>query len=272
MKQKVIAALVNYGDEQLEYLEQVVTGLKSFVKYDVTVIVNSNIPLAIDGIDQVNVVKLENYQLLPLTCRKVLWDAKDGYDIFIYGENDHLFTENHIDKHLEYAKILPENMISGLIQYEENGQGKFYPGYHFDFEWDFKSVRTFAGKKFASFSNLHQATFILTKKQLEKAGKHFDFTQLVDDFEPSLVKKAVNKLKRKLNFAVDRTNKYSVKCKVNTDVYQYAGMKKVICVSEFDQNIIHHLPNLYIEGIKGRSKLRSDDEKMNASLSRLNAQ
>jgi hypothetical protein len=269
MKKKILAALVNYGDEQLGFLEQVVKGLKSFEKYEVRVVVNSNIPLDIAGIDKVNVIALDNYQLLPLTCRKVLWEGRFDHDVFIYGENDHLFTEKHIDKHLEYAAILPESLISGLIQYEENHQGKFYPGYHLDFEWDFKSVVAYGGKKFASFSNLHQATFILTQKQLLRAGKRFVFTELVDDSKPSLAIRAINKIKKKMGRKVDRVNKYSVKCKVNTDVYQYGGMHKVICISEFEDNIIHHLPNLYIEGLKGRNKLRSDDEKMNSALKRL---
>ena len=269
MKKKILAVLVNYGDEQLEYLEQVVRGLKSLQIYDVTVIVNSNIPLEIGGIDEVKVISLENYQFLPLTCRKVIWEERLNYDIFIYGENDHLFTERHIDKHLEYEALLPQNIITGLIQYEINDQGKFYPGYHFDFEWDYDSVVEFGGKKFASFSNLHQATFILTQKQLLKAGRRFVFTQLVDDFKPSIAQRAINKIRKMLGLRIERINKYSIKCKVNTDVYQYGGMRKVICISEFEDNIIHHLPNLYIEGLIGRNKLRSDDEKMNAALNRL---
>ena len=42
-KNKVLAVLVNYSNEQLEYLQQVVSRLKSFKKYEVTVMVNSNI-------------------------------------------------------------------------------------------------------------------------------------------------------------------------------------------------------------------------------------
>ena len=32
-------------------------------------------------------------------------------------------------------------------------------------------------------------------------------------------------------------------------------MKKLICISEFEDNLIHHLPNIYINGENGRSKL-----------------
>ena len=79
---KILAVLVNYGDEQIDYLEKVVDQLKQFKKYEVTVIINSNIPLEIKGADKVNIIKLEDYQLLPLTCKTVIWENKDNYDIF----------------------------------------------------------------------------------------------------------------------------------------------------------------------------------------------
>ena len=111
---KALAVLVNYGEEQLDYLQQVVTELKSFKKYDVTVIVNSNIDLDIKGIDHLNVVKLDDYQLLPMTCREIMWQYRDNFHIFMFGENDHLFKEKHIDKHLQYTQMLPDDRISGL--------------------------------------------------------------------------------------------------------------------------------------------------------------
>ncbi len=265
----VLAVLVNYGEEQLGYLQTVVAGLKSFSNYNVTVIVNSNIDLSTDGIDKLNIIELEDYELLPLTCRKVIWENRNNYDIFIYGENDHLFTEEHIDKHLSYSKILPKNRITGLIQYEEDATGKYYPGYHLDFEWDFDSVEVYGEKKFAHFSNIHQATFILTKEQLIRAGKKFNFNELVKDERSKYIKSFKRKAKKALGLKIERPNLYSKKCKVNTDVFKYGGMKKVICISDFEQNLIHHLPNIYIDGLKGRNKFRSDDKRMKESLSKL---
>ena len=53
-KNKILAVLANYGSEQLNYLETVVTSLKSFEKYDVTIVVHSNVPLnGIKGIDKI---------------------------------------------------------------------------------------------------------------------------------------------------------------------------------------------------------------------------
>ena len=241
----ILAVLVNYGEEQLQYLEQVVNELKSFQKYHVSIVVNSNIPLDINGIDLVNVIHLDNYQLLPMTCRQVIWNHKDDSDIFLFGENDHLFKEHHIDRHLEYTSILPPNRISGLIQYEENKNGRYYPAYHARYDWDYSSVEEYKSKKFAHFTNLHQATFIITKEQLHKIGEQHDFTQ---SFEQS---------------------HYSQKCKVNTDIYQFCGMKKMICISEFEDNLIHHLPNVYIDGTQGRAKQRSEEARMTQALNKL---
>ena len=242
---KILAVLVNYGDEQLQYLQQVVSELKSFKKYKVSIIVNSNIPLDIKGIDMVNVIKLDNYQLLPITCRQVIGDHKNDFDVFLFGENDHLFKEYHIDKHLEYTSFLPKDRITGLIQYEEDETGKYYPAYHAHYDWDYSSVEEYNGKKFAHFTNLHQATFILTKDQLHTIGAKFDFTQF---FGPS---------------------RYSEKCKVNTDIYQFGDWKKLICISDFKDNLIHHLPNIYIKGEQGRAKQRSGDNRMHQSLNKL---
>jgi hypothetical protein len=261
---KVLAVLVNYGEEQLSYLEQVVKELKGFKKYNVRIIVNSNIPLTIDGIDEVNVLELNDYQLLPLTCRKTIWENRNDFEVFIYGENDLLFTESLLNKNLEYSNYLPKNRISGLVRFEEDISGKYYPDYHFDFDWDYNSVEVYNGKKFAHFNNVHQATFILTKEQLLRVGRKINFLELIN--ENTLFDKITRKFREKLGFKVERQNKYSVKCKVNTDIYLYGGMKKMICISDFEDNLIHHLPNLYIEGESGRNKLRSDEKRMRKSL------
>jgi hypothetical protein len=241
----ILAVLVNYGETQLQYLQQVVTSLKSFKKYNVTIIVNSNISLNhIKGIDHVNVIELNDYQLLPLTCKQVIWHYRNEFDIFLFGENDHLFEEHHIDKYLQYNKILPKDRITGLIQYEKDETGRYYPAYHAHYDWDYDSVEEYEGLKFAHFTNIHQATFILTQAQLLHIGNMYDFTQFFGQ------------------------SHYSVKCKVNTDIYQFCGMKKIICISEFEDNLIHHLPNRYINHIGDYSNklMRSDDIKMQNNL------
>ena len=245
IKKNVLFVLVNYGYEQIKFLEKVVSEIKNFKNYNVKIIVNSNVGLNIPGIDKVNIFNnLSDYQLLPLTCRKTIIEYKNQYDLFVYGENDHLFKEFHLDNHLEYSSILPNNRISGLIQYEESENGlKHYPAYHKEYEWDFSSVEEYSGLKFAHFTNHHQASFILTKEQLNFISEKHDFSNFFGD------------------------SNYSLKCKVNTDIYQLSGLKKMICISEFKDNLIHHLPNLYINGDLGRNKSQSsDNQRMKSSL------
>jgi len=246
----VLAVIVNYGTEQLNFLQQVVEELKSFKKYNVTVVVHSNIPLDdFKNIDHVNVIELENYQLLPMTCRQTINQESDNFDYFIFSENDHLWKEHHIDEYIEYSKILPENRIPGLIQYEEDHTGKYYPAYHAHYDWDYNSVEEYGGKKFAHFTNVHQASFVISKEVLNRINETRDFNQF---------------------FGQDQ---YSVKCKTNTDIYLHSGMKKVICISEFEDNLIHHLPNIYINGGPGeveyRVKQRSEESRMQEALTRL---
>lgn len=246
----ILAVIVNYGTEQLDFLQQVVSELKSFKKYNVKVIVHSNIALDnIQGIDEVMVIKLDNYQLLPMTCRQTIHHNRSKYDYFIFTENDHLWKEHHVDKYIEYSEILPENRIPGLIQYEEDETGRYYPAYHAHYDWDYTSVEEHGDKKFAHFTNVHQASFIISKDVLNRICQTKEFSQF---------------------FGQDQ---YSFKCKTNTDIYLHSGMRKVICISEFEDNLIHHLPNIYINGGPGeveyRVQQRSEEERMQQALTRL---
>lgn len=229
---KILAVLVNFGKDQIEYLQRVVSELKSFSKYNVTIVLQTNLPIEeVNGVDITNVIRMRNYQILPLTCRKVIQDECDNYDYFIYSENDHLWKESHVDKMIEYEKILPEDRIAGLIQFETNEQGeRFYPALHKNFGWSRGSVEEYKGLSFAHFSNIHQASFFLSRKQLSRILSEKDFTNFM-------------------------TSDYSEKCKTNTDIYNYkdCGMHKLICISEFEDSLIQHLPGVYCLEVKGRS-------------------
>lgn len=268
----ILAVIVNFGSAQNKYLQQVVTALKAIEQYKVTVIVNANIPLPeISGIDKVNVIersgtfrgfsklllkidrrkwngRVFDYKLLPMTCRQVIDQESENFDYFIFTENDHLWLEHHISNFIAYEQILPENRIAGLIQYEDYDNevdSKYFPAYHDFYDWDYSSVEEYATKKFAHFTNVHQGSFIISKQQLRRIKAEHNFAQF---------------------FSNDR---YSIKCKVNTDIYQYCGMKKMICISEFERNLIHHLPNLYTTGKLGRDKLGCDESRMSHALQRL---
>ena len=270
MKKRLLVVLVNYGRDQLHYLEKVVNSFRSFKKYEVTIIAHSNIPLdSIPGIDKTTLFekatgirsindflvrkkwgkkwsgRLFNFKLLPMTCRKVIDNEAMNFDYFLFSENDHLWLEHHIDKFIFYESILPENRIAGLMQYEENEQGRFYPALHAKYDWDYDFLERHGGLLFAHFTCVHQASFLLSQKQLLRIKKNHDFSNFLS------------------------SDHYRLMPKANTDIYQYAGMKKVICISEFEENLIHHLPNVYINGDRGRAKQRGDEKQMQEGLARL---
>lgn len=265
---EVLAVIVNYGEEQLRFLGQMVKSLKSFKKYNVAVIIHSNIPITLSGVDEVKIFDLENYRFLPSTCRKTIWDYRDEFDLFFYSENDLMIKESHFDNFSMYSNILPKNRIAGLIRFEEESNQKYYPDYHADFDWKYNSVEKYEGKVFAHFTNLHQASFILTKKQLLKVGNRLDFGSLVKDKVPIYYK-----VKRRIRYWLGLKTKkhyiYDVLCKTCTDVYQYAGLKKVICISEFEDNLIHHMSDVYASGNKGNNLLEANEEKMSIALKKM---
>lgn len=239
----ILACIVNFGDSQISYLNRLIDELKSFKNHKVSIVVNTNIPTLNPKIDKENIIYLDNYQLLPMTCRKTILENIDRYDLYLYTENDHLFREHHFDKFIEYNELLPDDRISGLIQYEEDNSGnKFYPAYHKNYGWDLSTVERHGSHIFAHFTNLHQASFIITNQQLNRISSNHNFSE---SFGPS---------------------KYSIKCKTNTDIYQFCGMKKVICIDEFNQNIVHHMPNFYINGSNRRLKLGKGSGEMDGEI------
>lgn len=267
-KLKILAVIVNYGKDQLDYLKEMILSLNNFEKYHVKIIVHSNVDIDILGVHEVKIFQMDNYWYLPSTCRDTIWKNKENFDLFFYSENDMLIREIHFDNFLKYLKVLPNNRISGLLRYETDGVQNYYPDYHADFAWKKKSVEKHGNYVFAHFTNLHQACFIITKEQLKILGNKFEFYKLVKDRVPlrHRVKMKVSKIFR---VNIKRYYIYDAMCKVGTDVYQYGGMKKLICISEFEDNLIHHMSDVYINGSRGRKKQHVDEKTMQEELKKL---
>lgn len=235
---KVLVVIPNYSDKQLIYLDRVIDGFKKInkQKYVIDIVVHSNIPIDRNDIT----IKLHNeppdngWNWLPWECRKTIYINKDRYDLFLYTENDHLYTENNLDAFIKATNILSDDLIAGFIQYEEFPQyecGKFYPAYHATYEWDFNSVEQIYDYVIACFKNQHHAGFLLTKNQLNKVLETMGDGFLIDE---------------KRGIKMPGLPGYdSPKVRCCTDVYTHGGMKKVIPISHFNDFLIHHLPNKY---------------------------
>ena len=168
---KVLVVIVNFGRSQLKYLDIMIQKFKSMT-FDVDIVVHSNISLPYEGIEII-IEKLDDYQKLPFTTRKTIYERQNDYDLFIYSENDHLITQKNIESFLEVTKILPDNYIAGFIQYENHNGKLFYPAYHTSFGWEEDSAFKIGEYIFAHFNNVHQASYILTRDQLHKVIENF---------------------------------------------------------------------------------------------------
>jgi GT2 family glycosyltransferase len=217
---RLLVVLANYGTENLHYLHQVLDRYRSFTNYEVSLVVHSNVP--IEGVETVLHTSPPNgsWLNLPWECRKTIYEHRDSYDLYLYSENDHLISERNIDA---FAKIeLPENMIAGFMRYENSPHGRFYPDYHKHFDWDLNSVQEIGNYTVAKFGNLHQGSFLVTRKQLARAiGPAF--------LDPN---------QRQWN------SEYDPLARCSTDLYD-TGFEKVIPISHFEDFLIHHLPDKY---------------------------
>lgn len=238
---KVLVCIASHDINQLWCLEKLLNEYKS-MDHEVHVIVHSNIPLDVDSLkereydipeenkhlyDWIEVKvynNLEDPNHLPFKTRQTIYDRRDDYDLFIYSENDHLITKKNIDSFVAVSNILPENKICGFFQYEQYDCGRVYPGAHAHYGWNFTTISGLANTPyvFASYTNPHQACYVLTKKQLHKAIKDFDFLDM------------------------DMNSGFTIKCTVNTDIYLKPKWDKILCISHWEDFLVQHLPQRYL--------------------------
>ena len=135
---------------------------------------------------------------------------------------------------LEVTRILPENKICGFFQYEEYPEipALVYPGAHAHYQWNFNSISTVGSTNyiFASYNNPHQASYVLTKKQLHKVIDEIDFLEM------------------------DKSSGFTIKCTANTDIYVKPNWDKLLCISHWSSSLIQHLPSRYLQALCVRDR------------------
>ena len=243
---KMLAVLVNFGVEGLNHLYQTIDSLKSFdSRYTVDIVVHSNVSVGRDDIREIVHTEAPwgDWLNLPWKCRETLHQERENYDLYLYAEHDHLFTQRNIDAFLEITPFLSDAQIAGFIEWENAPHGeRFYPAWHADYGWG-ESFTNDAGT-FAKFTNLHQGSFLATRRQLARAI--------------AVGKEAFLDPQRRLF-----SSPYGIRERCNTDFYD-TGFKKVIPVSRFEDFLIHHLSDHYY-GVYGTKC----DSEMNKALAEL---
>lgn len=220
---KILVVIANYGQKNDRYLDCVLSEYRR-MSYRIDIVVLSNLVKNLGPeVEVIPGLPSKNSHSLPFGHKKLFASRKDAYDLFIYTEDDILITQRNIDAFLRATNILPPQEVAGFFRWEQRPDGtKFYPDAHLYFRWLPGSVKVIDGHTFAHFTNDHSGCFALTRGQLAEAIRSGGF--LVPPHE----------------------HKYSLLETAATDPYTQCGFRKVICVSHFEDFLVHHLPNKYV--------------------------
>jgi SAM-dependent methyltransferase len=220
---RILVGIPNYGTKNRLFLDQVLEGFRA-MPYDVHVVVNTEVARSYpEGVENIVGLPTENPRSLPFAHRTLFADRVDDYDLFIYVEDDTLVETRHVDMFLEATERLPADEIAGFLRFERyHPEMRSICSVHSSYRWDPTSVAVHDGLRFAHFTNLHAACYMLTQDQLRRCINSGGF--LVDP----------------------HAGRYQMLESAATDPYVQCGLRKMISVDRFDDVLLHHLPELYL--------------------------
>jgi SAM-dependent methyltransferase len=224
IKPRVLVASANHGTKNRRFLDRLLEEYRSMRGFDVDIVVHSNIPKEL-GPDIEVIVGLpsEDPWSLPFAHKQLFAERREDYDLFIYTEDDTLLTERKIAAFVEATQVLPQDCIAGFMRFEVDPQGrKFCSSIHSHYHWDVHSVVRHGDSLFAYYTNEHAGCFILTRDQLIRAMASGGF------------------------LLPPERRGYGMPETAATDPYTQCGMRKLICISHFDDFCLHHMANAYL--------------------------
>ena len=220
---RVLIVIASYGAKNDPFLRQLVDEYRS-MRYSVEIVVLSNAVKAEErGFKTVVGLPTKDPWSLPFGHKKIFADRLDGFDLFVYSEDDTLVTERNIEAFLNVTGALDDDEVAGFLRSETgpNG-GRYFCDVHGPYHWDPATVRRRGTYTLASFTNEHSACYILTQSQLRMAIGSGGFL-----VEP-------------------HCGKYDLLCSAATDPYTQCNLKKFIPISHINDFVVPHLPNKYI--------------------------
>ena len=100
-------------------------------------------------------------------CRKLMYSQRNDYEIFIFGEDDIVFSRNNLKYWLKYKdKCINQNFNLGFLRVEINKKDKLL--YSTDQISKTKYFIKFDNKKFAKLENSNCSFWIYDKKEFKK--------------------------------------------------------------------------------------------------------
>ena len=222
-KLRVLVVIASYGEKNLSFLNRVIQQYRS-MDLDLEIVVVSEAPKSLDGVEKVVVgLPSANPWSLPFAHKKIFAEKLDNFDLFIYTEDDIEVSWQNIEAFVNVTAELKDDEIAGFIRYELSRTGAYYlPDCHGHYHWDPNSVRRRGPHMVAEFTNEHAGFYILTQKQLRKVIASGGFLRAPCD------------------------GRYGMPETAATDPYTNSGFRKVVCISTFENFLVHHMPNRYV--------------------------
>ena len=113
--------------------------------------------------------KIHPYKLT-WVCRKLMLRQKNLFDIFIYGEDDLLFTKNNLNYWLKYRDIcLNDDFNLGFLRVEKRKKDNLL--YSSDQITKIKKYVLLRKEKFAKLESSNSSLWVLTREELKKFSK-----------------------------------------------------------------------------------------------------
>jgi SAM-dependent methyltransferase len=223
---RVLVALASYGDKNLDYLKRVIQTYQR-LPHNVRIIVLSEAPKDLGSdIEVVVGLPAKNPWSLPFAHKAIFARELEKYDLFIYSEDDILFTQRNLEAFLRVTPNLAAEEIAGFLRYERDQGGRVrMVEVYGHFHWKPESVRQRGEFVVAQFTNDHSAFYLVTQTQLKRAIASGGFLQNPHE------------------------GLYDLLCSAATDPYTSCGFRKVICISALEDFLIHHMPNRYADGL-----------------------
>lgn len=221
-RHRILIAIACYGQRNLPFLKRLIAAYRA-MPFDVHIVVLSEAPKDVGPGAEVRAgLPSPNPWSLPFAHKALFAERIEDFDLFIYSEDDMEVTEANLRSFLRLTHALPPDEIAGFLRYEMDAAGtQWFPEFHGPYHWLAGSVRDRGEHVVAEFSNEHAAFFILTREQLRRAIASGGF--LREPYE----------------------GRHDMLCAAATDPYTSCGFRKVVCISEVENFLIHHLSNRY---------------------------
>ena len=240
---RLLVVIASFGEKNLALLKRIIACYRSMT-FPVDVVVVSNAPKDLGpGVEVLVGLPARNPWSLPFAHKAVLARKAGQYDLFAYSEDDMEVTEENIRAFLRVTPHLAPDEIAGFVRYEVDASGNRYladvfGGHH----WKPESVRRRGSSFVAEFTNEHAGFYLLTRDQLRQAIASGGF--LLAPYQ----------------------GRYQLPETAATDPYTRCGFRKVICVSELEDFLIHHTSNRYVNMGRYRPSLEAFQEQIQALL------